>query len=391
MSGGRLGGGGDFVAGVLVGVFVELLAGELGVESLDGGYGDLGDGVDAGGAELLDVVELGELAAVVGGGELLEFVDGLAAEVAAVDEEEDALGAGVLNEAVAGGDGGVGLARAGGHLDEGAGSVFGKGFFQAGDGVDLAIAKRGGDQIGERQEAGAKGVGLLDASDQLFRAMEAEDAAGSGRGIALVGEISFDAGGLVNEGKRLGPALDVLGVGGAVAGGLGVDGGKGFADLFGFDDAEGFSVGEEHVVGGTGGGRELSNRDAELGGEVDLLDVLHVPAGSGELLVDGLAGLCFGGKGGHFTGGGFVLVKLLKALSRFAKQKWAAGELSVQGRWVFTVGGLGESASGPRGRLAWRRGRSISRRTNPWGGGAFGLGGVFSFGGCSREWLWRRF
>jgi hypothetical protein len=47
---------------------------------------------------------------------LLEFVDGLAAEVAAVDEEEDALGPGVLDEAVGLGDGGKGLAGAGGRI-----------------------------------------------------------------------------------------------------------------------------------------------------------------------------------------------------------------------------------------------------------------------------------
>ena len=134
------------------------LSGELGVEALDGGDGDLADGIDAAGAEHLDVVEVGELAAVVGGGELLEFVDGLAAEVAAVDEEEDALGTGVLDEAVGLGDGGEGLAGAGGHLDEGARAVGGEGFLEAGDGVDLAFAERGGDSsCGELARGGRGG------------------------------------------------------------------------------------------------------------------------------------------------------------------------------------------------------------------------------------------
>lgn len=131
------------------------------------------------GAEHLDVVEVGEFAAVVGGGELLEFVDGLAAEVAAVDEEEDALGAGVLDEAVGLGDGGVGLAGAGGHLQEGARAVVGEGFFEVGDGGDLAIAERGGDQLGEGLEAGAEGVGLLDEFEEVFGGVKGEDGAGA--------------------------------------------------------------------------------------------------------------------------------------------------------------------------------------------------------------------
>ena len=85
----------ELIAGVFVGLVVELVVHELGVEALDGGDGDLADGIDAAGAEHLDVVEVSEFAAVVGADVLLEFVDGLAAEVAAVDEEEDAPGAGV--------------------------------------------------------------------------------------------------------------------------------------------------------------------------------------------------------------------------------------------------------------------------------------------------------
>ena len=87
--------------------------------------------------QVLDVVKLGELAAVVGRDELLEFFQGLVAEVAAVDEEEDAARAGELDEAVNEVDGGVGLAAAGGHLDEGAAFVGGEGFLEVADGFDL--------------------------------------------------------------------------------------------------------------------------------------------------------------------------------------------------------------------------------------------------------------
>lgn len=108
-----------------------------GVKALDGGDADAADAVELRGLQVLDVVKLGELAAVVGRDELLEFFQGLVAEVAAVDEEEDAARAGELDEAVNEVDGGVGLAAAGGHLDEGAAFVGGEGFLEVADGFDL--------------------------------------------------------------------------------------------------------------------------------------------------------------------------------------------------------------------------------------------------------------
>src|SRR5213082_953364 len=84
-----------------------------GVKALDGGNADAADAVELRGLQVLDVVKLGEFAAVVGRDELLEFFQGLVAEVAAVDEEEDAARAGELDEAVNEVDGGVGLAAAG--------------------------------------------------------------------------------------------------------------------------------------------------------------------------------------------------------------------------------------------------------------------------------------
>src|SRR5437588_13052735 len=103
-----------------------------GVKALDGGYADAVDAVELGGLQVLDVVKLGELAAVVGRDELLvprRRDRGLVAEVAAIDEEEDAARAGKLDEAVNEVDSGVGLAAAGGLLDEGAAFVGGEGFF----------------------------------------------------------------------------------------------------------------------------------------------------------------------------------------------------------------------------------------------------------------------
>ena len=77
-----------------------LFAAQHGVEALDGGDADAADGVELLRLQVLDVVKLGELAAVVGRDELLELLQGLAAEVAAVDEEEDAARAGELDQAV---------------------------------------------------------------------------------------------------------------------------------------------------------------------------------------------------------------------------------------------------------------------------------------------------
>ena len=83
------------------------------------------DGVERVRVQVLDVVLLGELAVVVGRDELLELLERLAAEVGAVDQEEDALRAGELDQAVAKTTR-EGLAGAGGHLDERARAVVAK-------------------------------------------------------------------------------------------------------------------------------------------------------------------------------------------------------------------------------------------------------------------------
>ena len=114
---------------------------------------------------MLDVVELGELAAGVGGDELLELGEGLAAEIGAVDEEKDVARVAVFDEAIGEGAGGEGLARAGGHLDEGARLRFGEGFLQAADGFDAAdadVACRRRMREGHLGEATAKGVGFFE-------------------------------------------------------------------------------------------------------------------------------------------------------------------------------------------------------------------------------------
>ncbi len=60
---GALVGGGDFEAGLFVEVFGQLFATQHGVKALDGADGDAADAVELVRGEVLDVVELGELAA----------------------------------------------------------------------------------------------------------------------------------------------------------------------------------------------------------------------------------------------------------------------------------------------------------------------------------------
>src|SRR5437870_13709782 len=127
----------ELVAGAFVDLGVDLFAAQHGVKALECGDADAADAVELRGLQVLDVVKLGELAAVVGRDELLEFFQGLVAEVAAIDEEEYATRASELDEAVNEVDGGEGLAAAGGHLDEGAAFVGGEGFLEIADGFDL--------------------------------------------------------------------------------------------------------------------------------------------------------------------------------------------------------------------------------------------------------------
>ena len=104
---------------LLLGARVEVrFALEHGEEPLNCRDADLGDGVELVGLHVLDVVKLGELASVVGGDEGLELLEGLAAEVVAVDEEEDAAGIGELGKTVGEVAGGEGFAGACGHLDQ---------------------------------------------------------------------------------------------------------------------------------------------------------------------------------------------------------------------------------------------------------------------------------
>ena len=107
-------------------VRVEFHAPEHGVEALDGGNADLGHRIDAARLQVLHVLKLREEATVVGRAEGLELLQSLAAEVAAIYRKQHSPGAGKFDEAVDSAAGGVSLARAGGHLDQGTAAPVGE-------------------------------------------------------------------------------------------------------------------------------------------------------------------------------------------------------------------------------------------------------------------------
>ncbi len=286
------------IPGVFLGLLVEFATGELRVESLNRRNGDLANGIDAAGAEHLHIVEVGEAPSVVGGGVVLKLPDGLATEIAPVDEEEDAPGSGVFDEAVGLGDGGVGLAGAGRHLKKGAGTILGEGALEFRDGVDLAIAKRGGIQPGKVAQARTKRVGLLDQGEEMPGSVEGEDGPGSRVGITLVAEIRLDAGGLVGEGERIGPALGNPPFGGRVALALLGHPGKSRARFLGLEDTDGFAIHKQHVIGRATLRLHLADGHATGGGEIQVDEILNDPTRRRQLGVNGLAGLLFR-RGGH--------------------------------------------------------------------------------------------
>ena len=237
-------GGGELRAGKVVGALREFFAAQDRVEPLDGADGDAAHVVDVRRGEVLDVVKLGEKTARVRRAVAVELVAGLLAEVRAVHEEEDAAGAGVFDQAIGERAGGEGLARAGRHVDERARSVLGEGFFEAGDGFDLAIAHAIRRQRVQRRhlcETGAQRVRFGDPLGERLRAMKGEDTAGARVGIARVAEERFDAGGFVEEtvASRMRSGGEEVGQAGGVTSGLIGDNGERGAFLLGLDHADG--------------------------------------------------------------------------------------------------------------------------------------------------------
>ncbi len=139
-------------------VFGQLLAFQHGVQALDGADANARGGIERVAGQALNDVLLGEFEVVVGRLVLLEFLQGLVTQIAAVDQEQHAARAGELDQAVDERDGGEGLAGAGGHLDQGARAVFTQGLLQVPDRSDLWRPKALLNQCGHLLHAGQKGA-----------------------------------------------------------------------------------------------------------------------------------------------------------------------------------------------------------------------------------------
>ena len=262
----------------------------------------MGVGGNVGGAEPLGGVDGGEGTVVVGGSVGDELLLGLLAEVAGIDEEEDALQAGVFEQAVGGGDGGEGLAGTRGHLDEGAELGLGEGVIKVGDGPDLAVAQSGGIEGGHVVlEATAERWTNSEPFAEAFRTVEGEDLAGAGLGVALVGEAGDDARGLIEEGEGYAGFLDPLKLGGGVIDRLFFDSGDILAEVFFFslNDTDGLSIDEEDIVGRASISLIFADGLALAGSKIDFSLVLNGPARCAEHLIDGLASFLFRGEVGH--------------------------------------------------------------------------------------------
>jgi len=154
--------------GLRVLVLIDFFADQHGIEALDGGYADLANQVDVTAAEELGVVKLREFAAVIRRDELLEFVESLAAESPAIDQEQDTACASEFDEPVDEVAGSKCLATACGHLDESAGAVFGEGLLQVEDGARLCGPETA---IVERRKGLALPEDLATSSGELTNAV----------------------------------------------------------------------------------------------------------------------------------------------------------------------------------------------------------------------------
>ncbi len=279
----------------VLGGFVDRLAAEDGIHALDGADAHLRVRVDAGAAETLHVVQLGELAAVIRRRVGHEFLMRLFAEVARIHQKQDAPGAAKLEQAIHGGDGGEGFARASGHVHQGAGLVLRQRLLQPGDGADLAIAQVAFGQDGHALgQAAAQGVGLTQPCGERFWLEKMENFPRTWRGVGVVGEAD-DLAGSLNQKTQRGVVLAPFeGCGGIALGLL-----FGDSDIFtravflGLDDAHGITVDEQHVIRRAGIGRVFAHGDTHRCAEVDLLHVLDHPTGLLQLLVDLLTCLSF--------------------------------------------------------------------------------------------------
>ena len=264
---------------------------------------------------MLDDVLLAELEVVVGRDVLLELLQGLSAQVAAVDQEQHAPGAGELDQAVAEDDGGEGLAGAGGHLDESARPVLAQRLLESRDRLRFGRPEI----VDERRhllDAGEEGAGSLavirgtigglqlradiQPLGQSFGSVKAEHRSGAWLGVEAVGEAGFDAGRFVGERKRTVPRGQSIRQPFCVSLRLRLDTGERDAFFLRLDNTRGPSVYVEKIVGKTVARFQgkVSDRNAPIRQDVRVALIAHRPARLGEQAVDVFSGFIFGGR--HF-------------------------------------------------------------------------------------------
>lgn len=308
----------QLIAGFLFQILGQLPALQHRVQPLDGADADPRGGVEGVAGQALDDVFLGELEIVVGRDILLEFLQGLVAEVAAVDQEQDPPGAGELDQPVEEIDRRVSLAGPCGHLDERARAVVPERLFQVVDGLDL-----GGPQalLVERRhvlQAGEKGIALVEVLGhrplalpilpalqplgQQLGPVEGEDRTRARLRVEAVGEARLHAGRLVGEWQRPAPGRQGLRQALRVPGRLDLHPAQGGPGLLGLDDARRLPVHVEQVVREAVAGfqRKLADRHAPVRRDVGLVGVTDHPPRLAQQPVDLLARLLLGG--GHALG-----------------------------------------------------------------------------------------
>ena len=257
-------------AGELLQLRGQLFTLQDGVDPLDGGDAHPAHGVDAPGLEELDVVQLGELASFVRGGEPLELAQGLPSQVATVHEEQHSPRSGVLDQAVCLVAGHEGLAASGGHLHQRPRPPCRQGLLQVPDGPLLhrpqarRVQRRHGlqslAQVVSRQVvtplfsypmcATTGGFGDADPLGECLGRMECKDQTASRLRVKPVGELRLYACALVQERERPLVVGKVVGQAGAVLLGLDFHAGQGRTFGLGLDDARRLLVDVEQVVGG---------------------------------------------------------------------------------------------------------------------------------------------
>ena len=114
--------------------------------------------------QVLDLVQLGELAVVVGRAVALELLLGLLAEIRAIHQEQHAPRAAELDQAVDRGDREQRLAGAGGHLDERAGTVVEQALLEVDDGAQLVRPQAGNSTGGIARSRALNVEGLVSPS-----------------------------------------------------------------------------------------------------------------------------------------------------------------------------------------------------------------------------------